>query len=234
MAKDANWRFHPFDETFNYQPITDEPQTVYFMEEIGIFGFVLDEFPRIESGGNSLQVFEDIGGSPQWIEIDSSGDPAAGEYRLDRLHDTAIVEFNPADDGRRFLITYTGQGSVINLKKIKEQIARGLFVVNGLPVSGFLDDGRPFFRRTVSGSIGHTQPWNPLPHGLNSSIFYGYENGYIGSTQQVGISGLSDLVLEGELYLTGFVVRPGDAYILRASDKRTGTVSQQITLDYLL
>ena len=56
MAKDANWRFDPFTNLFNYQPISGERQTVSFLDEWGIYGFILDESPRIQSGSDALTV----------------------------------------------------------------------------------------------------------------------------------------------------------------------------------
>lgn len=214
MAKDANWRFDPFSNLFNFQPITDEPQTVGFLDEWGIYGFVLDESPKIESGSDSLTIIEDIPGGAQWIEIDSALSPAPGEYRLDRVYDMAIVQFNPADDGKSFLVSYQGKGTVLNVKKIRQLVSSGaldtllvnslLTVVgnldlapgtlnfNGTPVAGFLDSGVPFFKKVFNATFASGAASVFVNHGIPGGIFTNNKvvdfGGAVGAVQYISPS----------------------------------------------
>lgn len=122
MATSANWRLDPFTNEYLYKGITDEVRTVGFDFELARYGFRLDEAPRIFASGDSLTVVENVTGGATWTEISSSIAPSAGDYRLDKTFDTGFVEFNSADNGKSFLVTYSGKGSITNFNNLQNAI----------------------------------------------------------------------------------------------------------------
>ena len=119
MATDANWRLDPFTNTIIWKNITGEQQTVALDEEIGRYGFRLDEIPRILTTGNSLTVTEDASGGAQYTEVSFTQAPSAGEYRVDESDaTTGFVEFHTSENGNVFNIDYQGGGSITDAVRV--------------------------------------------------------------------------------------------------------------------
>lgn len=137
MPANARHRFDPTTGLYNYGTISNEEQTVGLIEELGLYGFYLEEAPRIQSIGSSLVIVEDVTGGATWTEQTPNA-PDAGSFWLDRRYDSGFVRFNQADDGKNFLVSYQGKGGLASVENFPKVIPEAIQASGDINIVGDL------------------------------------------------------------------------------------------------
>lgn len=125
-----NWRYNPFTKVFNPTSLT-EYHVVEFMDDANMYGFQLYEAPqRVATLGLSMTVVQYITGGATWTEVSRNTAPNAGQYRVDYDADTFFgtgrINFNAADVGKVFSVSYQGLGTIVSESNIS-RLASGYF-----------------------------------------------------------------------------------------------------------
>lgn len=110
-----NWRYNTFENIF-YPVNLEEYHTVQLAPDWNSYGFQLREVPLLENP-SSIEIREDVTGGSLWTEVPRSQPPSQGQYRVDygtvNFFGTGRIEFNPADNGKKFQVNYKGLGTIV-------------------------------------------------------------------------------------------------------------------------